>query len=593
MDKSIRIVILASGVGSNAYHLIQAARKYPRWKIVGVICDNPHAPILTKGKSWGVPLFLLSQRKEKFSSFVEKKIDFEKRLVEILKKWNVQWVCLAGFMRILSAEFLHLFYDKKLKANRVLNIHPSLLPEFPGKEAYRDAFDAGVVESGVTVHFVEENVDAGPIILQKKFPRLPDDNLKEFIKRGKKLEHELYAKALEILLEKEHKATVRVLIEKRQKEKKTKLSFYTIHSPWMPSRELASRLDYWRDALCDPVLQKLHFNKKEIRFSQKPSYVAELTFRPGVTDNSAQAAQEALSFLGFRGKVASGCLYFFFDPMDIKQAISLAHKELANPLIQQIDVKSFDDFSFDDFFANPSLPKIERKEKNIVENLSLEIPDEKLEALSKERCLALNLAEMKHIRRYFRSQKDRSPTDVELEIIAQTWSEHCKHKIFNACVDYQENAAKEYYRLGNKNIDGLFKTFIKGVTKKIIQKRELCWGISLFHDNAGIVRFDDCVDWAIKMETHNSPSALDPYGGALTGILGVNRDILGCGLGARPIANLDIFCLPFPTRISPEEELLMPAGVPLAKNLLAGVHRGIEDGGNRSGIPTVGGAFFF
>src|SRR5690606_31097911 len=125
--------------------------------------------------------------------------------------------------------------------------------------------------------------------------------------------------------------------------------------------------------------------------------------------------------------------------------------------------------------------------------------------------LALSLNEMLHIRDHFR-RLGRNPTDVELEIIAQSWSEHCKHKIFSANIDYTGPDGE------TACIGSLYKTYIKNATREVEKERGINWLVSVFSDNAGIVRFDASVDLCIKVETHNSPSALDPYGGALTGI---------------------------------------------------------------------------
>jgi hypothetical protein len=129
---------------------------------------------------------------------------------------------------------------------------------------------------------------------------------------------------------------------------------------------------------------------------------------------------------------------------------------------------------------------------------------------------------MRALRDYYR-KFGRNPTDVELETFAQTWSEHCKHKIFNAAIEYTDDGRKE-------SIDSLFKTYVVGSTNRIRQtlgKRDFC--LSVFKDNAGIIKFNKRYNLAYKVETHNTPSALDPYGGALTGIVGVNRDPFGSG----------------------------------------------------------------
>lgn len=219
----------------------------------------------------------------------------------------------------------------------------------------------------------------------------------------------------------------------------------------------------------------------------------------------------------------------------------------------------------------------------------LSLEDQELIALSKERQLSFNLKELEAIRAYFFDSKiqerrkscglPNDPTDVEIEMIAQTWSEHCKHKIFNSRITYRE---------GDKitHIDSLFNTYIKRATEEIRQKGD--WILSAFDDNAGVFKLNERYGVACKVETHNTPSAIDPYQGALTGILGVNRDILGVGKGARPIANIDVLC--FPTLQSTTD---LPPGILPPAKIFEGVCRGIKDAGNKSGIPTVNGAILF
>ena len=166
-------------------------------------------------------------------------------------------------------------------------------------------------------------------------------------------------------------------------------------------------------------------------------------------------------------------------------------------------------------------------------------------------------------------------------MIAQTWSEHCKHKIFNAEIEYSEPGAAP------RAISSLFKTYIRATTEDLAPARPDL--LSVFTDNAGVFKFDDATAVCVKAETHNSPSALDPYGGAITGIVGVNRDILGTGMGAAPLFNTDVLCFAPPG--IPDEEI--PEGLIVPRELLAGVHRGIVDGGNQSGIPVAAGAFLF
>ena len=214
--------------------------------------------------------------------------------------------------------------------------------------------------------------------------------------------------------------------------------------------------------------------------------------------------------------------------------------------------------------------------------------DARLTSLSEQRLLALSLAEMQAIRDHYRTPATRerrraagigdAATDVELEMLAQTWSEHCKHKIFNAAIEYRAGDRVE-------RIDSLFDTCIRATTRAVDPGDGFLR--SVFHDNSGVIEFDADTLLCFKAETHNSPSALDPYGGAITGIVGVNRDIIGTGRGARPIFNTNVLCF------APPDLPDVPAGLLPPRQVLDGVHRGIVDGGNQSGIPTVAGAVLF
>ncbi len=355
--------------------------------------------------------------------------------------------------------------------------------------------------------------------------------------------------------------------------------------------------DALQSVFADPVLQTLHTDKMGPAEKQ-PAFAVEVSFRPGVTDNPARAAETALALTGHTAHVASSSLFLLYGDIKESDAQSVGAELLANDLIQKIDVYAFADFLNQPRFENVCLPTVTLpKAQTLFETVSLDIDDTALEKLSLERCLALTLSEMHHIRSHYTDkavQKIRGaaelpliPTDVELEILAQSWSEHCKHKIFAGDIDYTGPSGEK------KKISSLYKTYIKRATQDIKEDRKLEWLISVFTDNAGIVRFDDKIDLCIKAETHNSPSALDPYGGALTGILGVNRDILGAGLGAKPIANTDVFCFAAPDMPRTNEKPFMPKGPKSPRRMLEGVHKGVEDGGNKSGIPTINGAIFF
>ncbi|MFH1664482.1 MAG: phosphoribosylformylglycinamidine synthase subunit PurL [archaeon] len=212
------------------------------------------------------------------------------------------------------------------------------------------------------------------------------------------------------------------------------------------------------------------------------------------------------------------------------------------------------------------------------------LSEKELNDLSNEMLLSLNETELKAIQEYFKKKK-RNPSQAELETIAQTWSEHCKHKIFNSAINYKEVLLDGTIK--EKKINNLFKETIKSATNKLMKEKN--WLVSVFSDNAGIISFNKEFDVAFKVETHNHPSALDPYGGANTGIGGVIRDILGAGLGAKPIANTDVFCFGLPDTKKQE----MPENLLHPKRIFKGVRAGVRDYGNRMGIPTLNGAILF
>ncbi len=317
---------------------------------------------------------------------------------------------------------------------------------------------------------------------------------------------------------------------------------------------------------------------------------AEKQFMPGVTDNLAHIVEEAIEMknLPFKVKVASGRLYLSksteeFDKVAYKLYHPVVERFLVHDLGKPISDKDF-----------LSFPSVILKEAEAPEVINLDLSDAELENISRERVLALSLSEMQAIKAYYKDSDNNStrkssdlpnfPTDVELEIIAQTWSEHCKHKIFNAKINHTEHRADG--TIHNQQINSLYKSFIQKATKQMQATRTDL--LSVFVDNSGVVAWDE--KWAIcfKAETHNSPSALEPYGGALTGILGVNRDVMGTGLGAKPLFNTDILCFAYPDKQLPQRPKLLPP-----ETIMSGVRKGIQDGGNKSGIPTVNGAIVF
>ncbi len=370
----------------------------------------------------------------------------------------------------------------------------------------------------------------------------------------------------------------------------------------------------WGDRVfCDPVLQEIQFSHQaEFRCSgagsSRPTFVVQVRFLPGVTDNQGRTATEAVQLLSRWARehgvsIFTGKAVYFYGDLSLAEVEKVAAEIIANPLIEEIRALPWADYFVAERFARQTVPEVLLKGEPKVELISLDVDDRALERMSRERCWALTLQELHTIKGYYsrpevRAHREKAglsetPTDVEMEILAQTWSEHCKHKIFNAEIDYTEEKHEGYPALGAFTVKSLFKSFIRKVTEEIEEERKLPWLISVFTDNAGVVRFDPNLDLCIKVETHNSPSALDPYGGALTGIVGVNRDILGCGMGARPIANTDVFCFGPPDWPGVGEEKELPEGLKHPRRIFEGVHLGVEDGGNKSGIPTVNGAFAF
>jgi phosphoribosylformylglycinamidine synthase len=357
------------------------------------------------------------------------------------------------------------------------------------------------------------------------------------------------------------------------------------------------------EVLIDPLTEKLIYAKCAERldwvkgWKEKDFYwFAERQFLPGVTDNLASTVEEALGLSNLPSgiKVASGNGLLFRQKSfrSTKEIDNACRYKYFHPLADRFVVHELDKvISASDPLL--SFPQVSLPNPPVVEVVNLDLDDDGLMQLSKARVLALSLQEMQAIRDYFKSdgvRRQRSsagllawPTDVELEILAQTWSEHCKHKIFNATIEHTSTLDGKTEKI---KIDSLYKTYIKAATKQLSSKRSDL--LSVFEDNAGVVRFNN--KWAVcfKVETHNSPSALEPYGGALTGILGVNRDILGTGLGAKPIFNTDVFCFAYPNANLPNRPTMLPADV-----IIKGVRKGVEDGGNKSGIATINGGVYF
>lgn len=344
----------------------------------------------------------------------------------------------------------------------------------------------------------------------------------------------------------------------------------------------------------DPVIQVWSIDKP---LAASFDFAVEVGFRPGVTDNVGRTAREAVTYLTGRPFADGEGVYYSVQyllkgKLSSDQVEKIATGLLCNTLIQRYTVLSSADFAQRGGFPT-AVPKVSGETKTEVLEIDLEVSDEELMKISKDGVLALTLDEMKIIQAQYRDLKVLSarkefglgakPTDVELECLAQTWSEHCKHKIFAGTVQYEDEK-------GNKQeIKSLFKSFIQRTTKDVRERmgeKDFC--LSVFKDNAGVIKFNDKHSLVFKVETHNSPSALDPYGGALTGIVGVNRDPFGTGQGAKLIFNTDVFCFADPFYDKP-----LPSRLLHPRRIYEGVVEGVEHGGNKSGIPTVNGSLVF
>lgn len=344
----------------------------------------------------------------------------------------------------------------------------------------------------------------------------------------------------------------------------------------------------------DPVTQSCSLNQP---LAQGFDWLVEVGFLPGVTDNVGKTAKETVeTFLGKSLGSPSGVYtsrqYLMEGRLTREQVEQIATGLLANTLIQRFQIRGKEEWLRGERIQ-PRVPRVTQLSQAQVEEIDLEIPEQELMELSQSRVLVLDAKEMKAIQSHLREPRvleARSQvglgskiTDVELEALAQTWSEHCKHKIFNARIRYFDEKGE------SQLIEGLFETFVKGATREV--RRSLGaddWCLSVFSDNAGVIRFNQ--DWSLvfKVETHNTPSALEPYGGALTGIVGVNRDPFGTGKGAKLIFNTDVFCFAPPNYSKP-----LPPRLLHPRRIFEGVREGVEHGGNKSGIPTVNGSIVF
>ena len=331
-----------------------------------------------------------------------------------------------------------------------------------------------------------------------------------------------------------------------------------------------------RALLTDPITQEFTFSSKPPQTVKITDvHTVEIAHNPGVMDPVEESTIKGIRDLGIQSPLAirTAKKYLLYGKLSQAERSVVVNRVLANKLIQHVV-----DYSL--LGQKRSFPSKDKKLKLILVEL-LNASDKNLKNISQTGQLYLNLNEMRAIKKYFKTI-GRNPTDCELETIAQTWSEHCYHKTFRGNIRYRY---KENGKTKTKTIKNLLKSTIVKATHEINKK----WCVSVFHDNAGVIEFDDKDCVCFKVETHNHPSALEPFGGANTGIGGVIRDILGTGLGARPVCSTDVFCFAPPDL--PAKEL--PPGTLHPKRVMKGVVSGVRDYGNKMGIPTINGAVLF
>ena len=331
------------------------------------------------------------------------------------------------------------------------------------------------------------------------------------------------------------------------------------------------------ELLADPIVERVVVGSVDdarlAQAGQPGALLIHVLPKPGVMDPVAQSAVEAATDAGYDVQGVRTLTKYWIAGLEPSGVDALCRRVLANDAIEQV-------------VRGPLT--IERLDVGgtyrfqLVEIALSQLDDEALERLSHERQLYLSVVEMRTIQAYFR-ELGREPTDIELETLAQTWSEHCSHKTLKGRMRYRDPS-------GTLQFENMLKETIFAATQTV--RRNLGdedWCVSVFEDNAGVVRFLPEYHAVFKVETHNHPSAIEPYGGANTGIGGVIRDPLGTGLGAKPVCNTDVFCFASPE--VPADEL--PPGVLHPRRVIKGVVAGVRDYGNRMGIPTVNGALYF
>ena len=338
------------------------------------------------------------------------------------------------------------------------------------------------------------------------------------------------------------------------------------------------------ELLVDPVTERaVVLDETDTHRPAAGTCEVEVHPRPGVMDPVAESTLAELRAEGLAvDMVRTGRRYVVAGSVDADELLATVNRALANDCIEQVVAGTAG--------IRPAVqPPVFRF---AVRHVPLrELDDAGLAELSRTGHLFLSGEEMCAVQTHFRAL-GRDPTDLELETLAQTWSEHCVHKTLKSAITYRGAplpGADEREAGGQRHYDNLLRDTIGRATEELMAAGRGPQCLSVFKDNAGVIVFDDEYGIAFKVETHNHPSAIEPYGGAATGAGGCIRDVIGCGLGAKPIANTDVFC------VAPSDWPAdrLPKGVLHPRRVLRGIVRGVADYGNRMGIPTVNGAVCF
>ncbi|MFH2093081.1 MAG: AIR synthase-related protein [Pseudomonadota bacterium] len=363
-----------------------------------------------------------------------------------------------------------------------------------------------------------------------------------------------------------------------------------IHIVTIESDLDAGQLEQAKDEIfTNPVTQYSSLTPLDIDFN----WCIWIGYRPGVKDNPGATAMEAIkdhlgkTFGPDEGVYTSKRYCLKGKDLTRKTVETMASELLSNSIIQQFKVFSSD--QWDKTVGVDVKPaKVILNHAPCCQTISID-SDAQLAAISDERNLALNPRDIPVIREYFLDPKVlesrktaglSKPTDLELEYISQARSDHCNHNTFQGIFKYTDASTHEVIIENN-----LFKTYIKEPTLKL--KEEKDWVVSVLWDNAGVGRFDEDNNYVITGETHNSPSNMEAYGGAITGIVGVYRDPMGTGLGSKLFMGSFGFCVGDINYNGPLKPPLHP------RRLLDGVIEGVKDGGNKSGVPTTFGQTLF